>query len=141
MRRTPREVMETYLDQVVTRGHLGLLDELAHENMIDEANAAFGGPPGRAGLVAHVEGFRRNVELTEVSVDRIVAGDSEVMAQWRFTGIHAGPWLGRAPTGRSISGTVFSFFEIESGLIRRYRLWLHAEFPEPVVFDSARPER
>lgn len=127
--------------EVGAKGRLELIDALAHEDMVDEANRAFGGPPGREGLKAHVAGFRKNVADLSVRVDRIVAAEDEVMAWWSFTGRHVGPWLGRRPTGGELSGTVFSFFEISGGRISRYRLWLCANFPgeAPVVFDSSRP--
>ena len=133
------QLMETYLTEVVVHGRLELVDEIAQPDMVDEANQAFGGPPGRAGLVAHVKGFRRNVGDLALTIDRIVAGSDEVMAWWSFTGTHVGPWLGRTPTGKEISGTAFSFFDIVDGRISRYRVWLHAAFDEPVVFDSSRP--
>lgn len=60
--RTPAETMTTYLTDVVQEGRLDLIEELAQPDMVDEANQAFGGPPGRDGLVAHVVGFRRNVD-------------------------------------------------------------------------------
>lgn len=134
--------METYLTDVAQHGRLERLDELAHADMVDEANQAFGGPPGRAGLVAHVKGFRRAIADLQLTIDRVVAGDDEVMAWWSFTGRHDGPWLGRAPTGDPISGTVFSFFELRDGLVSRYRVWVHAAFAAgPVAFDSSRPGR
>jgi len=133
-------VMERYLTEVAIEGRLEVIDELAQPDMVDEANAAFGGPAGRAGLVAHVKGFRRHVRDAELKVHRIVAGEQEVMAWWSFRGTHAGPWLGREPTGNRITGTVFSFFELRGGLVSRYRLWLHARFPEDVIFDSSDPQ-
>ena len=136
---TPRQVMETYLTEVVANGRLELIAELAHPDMIDEANQAFGGPPGREGLIAHVKGFRRHIGKLKVMIDQIVAGNDEVMAQWSFSGIHVGPWLGRTATGREVSGTVFSFFILEDGRISHYRVWLHAMLDEPVVFDSSNP--
>ena len=135
--RTPHEVMHTYLHEVGAQGRLDLIDELAWPDMVDEANQAFGGPAGRAGLVAHVTGFRRNVTDLEMTVVEIVAADDAVMAHWRFVGTHAGPWLGRPPTGRRISGEVFSFFTLREGRISHYRLWLAASFPKLVVFDSS----
>lgn len=131
--------METYLVDVVQHGRLELIEQIALADMVDEANQAFGGPAGRAGLVAHVRGFRRAVGDLRLSIDRIVAGTDEVMAWWSFAGQHVGLWLGRAPTGRKISGTVFSFFDLVDGRISRYRVWVHAEFVEPLVFDSSRP--
>lgn len=138
MERSPRQVMETYLLDVVAGGRLDLIGELAREDMIDEANRAFGGPPGRAGLVAHVKGFRRNIGDLRLTVERIVADERAAMAWWAFSGTHVGPWLGRAPDGREISGTVFSLFDLIDGRIACYRLWLCAMFDEPVIFDSAR---
>ena len=135
---TPRHVMETYLGDVVSGGRLELIDELARPDMVDEANQAFGGPPGRDGLVAHVVGFRRNVGELSLTIDRIVAGDGEVMAWWSFTGIHNGPWLGVPPTGEQIEATVFSFFDLRDGLFSRYRLYLHAAFDEPIILDTSR---
>ncbi len=135
----PRELMEAYLIEVVVNGRLELIEQLARPDMVDEANQAFGGPAGRDGLVAHVVGFRRNVSDLRLTIDRIVAGADDVMAGWSFTGTHAGPWLGREPTGQAISGTTFSFFDLVDGRISLYRVWLHAVLDEPVVFDSSRP--
>lgn len=137
--RSPRQLMETYLQEVVVQGRLDLIEELAQPDMVDQANQAFNGPPGRAGLVAHAKGFRRNIDDLSVTIDQIVAGGEEVMAQWSFTGRLVGPWLGQAPTGEEISCTVFSFFRLRDGLIDHYRVWLHASLDRPVVFDSANP--
>lgn len=132
--------MRTYLEEVVAQGRLELIEALSRADMVDEANQAFGGPEGRAGLVAHVKGFRRNIDDLHVNVERIVAGDDAVMAWWSFSGVHVGPWLGRQPTGSPIRGTVFSLFDLVDGLISRYRLFLHAEFPESVVLDTSRSD-
>ena len=80
---------------------------------------------------------KKNFRDVEVTIERIVGNDESVMAWWRFTGVHAGPWLGRAPTGERIEATVFSFFDLVAGRISRYRLWLHAGFEEPAIFDTS----
>lgn len=137
--RTPTEIMITYLAEVGGERRYHLIDEIAHKDMIDEANQAFGSPAGRAGLVAHVIGFHKNITDTASAVHNIVGGDDQVMAHWSFTGRHSGPWLGRAPTGQMISANVFSFFTLKDGLISRYRLWICAEMDEVVIFDSSKP--
>ena len=134
--RTPSELIRTYLIEVVRDGHIDLIDELALPDMVDEANLAYGGPPGRAGLRQHVIGFRRHITELELSIERVVADDQQVMAWWSFHGRHTGPWLGKAPTGEPIDGTVFSFFDLARSRIARYGVWLHAGFEPPVVFDS-----
>jgi len=133
-------LMRIYLERVVADGELDLIDELAHADMVDEANQAFGGPAGRAGLVAHVRGFHRCIKDFELTVERVVGNDDTVMAWWSFSGVHVGPWLGQKPTGQPIQATVFSFFDLNDGRITRYRLWLHAGFDDPVVFDSSCPD-
>jgi steroid delta-isomerase-like uncharacterized protein len=133
-----QKLVQRYLDEVVQNGRLELIEELAHADVVDEANTAFGGPPGRAGLVAHVKGFRRHIGEVDLTINRIVGDDTSVMAWWSFTGIHRGPWLDRPPTGQPIEATVFSFFDLVDGRISRYRLWLHAGFDEPVIFDTSR---
>lgn len=137
--RTPRQLMETYLTEVVINGRLDLIEELALPDMVDEANAAFNGPPGREGLVAHARGFGRNISDLKVTIDQIVADTDQVMAKWSFTGKLVGPWLGRTPTGKEISCTAFSFFTVKDSRISFYRVWLHAMLDEPVVFDSSKP--
>ncbi|MEX0283714.1 MAG: ester cyclase [Paracoccaceae bacterium] len=139
MERTPYQIMETYLLDVGAQGKTDLIPELAHADMVDEANRAFGGPPGRDGLVAHVKGFRRAFDDLSISVNRIIASEDEVMAWWTFKGRHVRPWLGRAARNGPLTGTVFSFFTLDAGRIRRYRLWLCAEFDPPVVYDSSKP--
>ncbi len=134
---TPEALMRCYLDEVVREGRLEVIEQLAHEDMVDEANEIFGGPPGRQGLIMHAKGFRRHVGNLEVEVKQVVGGENTVMGWWEFTGTLDGPWLGREPTGKPIKGTVFSFFSLSGGLISRYRLWLHAALPETVVFDSS----
>lgn len=136
MPRDPAQLMRIYLDEVVREGRLERIEEIAWEDMVDEANQAFGGPPGRAGLVAHVVGFRRNVTGLSLAINQIVAGRDAVMAWWSFEGVHSGPWLGRMPTGKAVSGTVFSFFDLRDGRVARYGLWLQASFPEAVTFTT-----
>ncbi|MBU2648383.1 ester cyclase [bacterium] len=154
-KQTPRQLMETYLTEVIANGRLEviangrleviangrleLIAELAQPDLVDEANQVFGGPPGRDGLTSHVKGFRRHIGALKVNIDQVIAGNDEVMTQWSFTGIHVGPCLSRTATRREISGTVFSFFPLEDGRISHYRVWLHAMLDEPVVFDSSNP--
>lgn len=76
--------MRTYLEEVGAQSRLELFEAMAHADMVDESNQAFGGPPGRAGPVAHVKGFRRSIGELQVRVDRIVAADNAVMAWWLF---------------------------------------------------------
>jgi len=72
MARAPAEIMETYLIEVGGKGRFDLIDEIAHPDMIDEANQAFGAAR-RAILRCGARGFQlpsdkyaqwRNIEMT-----------------------------------------------------------------------------
>jgi hypothetical protein len=42
-----QQIMRTYLKEVVAKGRLELIPEIANETMVDDASALRGGPPGR----------------------------------------------------------------------------------------------
>ena len=132
-----KKLMETYLIEIAQNGRLDLIKNIAQPDMIDEANKAFGGPPGRDGLTVHVKTFRSQIGELKLDIKQIVGNENEVMAHWFFKGIHRGPWLGREATGKEISAHVFSFFTLEEGLISYYRLWLQAVLDKPIIFDSS----
>ena len=136
----PKKLMETYLIEIGQNGRLDLIKTIAHPDMIDEANRAFGGPHGRDGLIAHVKTFRQQITDLKLDIKKIVGNQNEVMAHWFFKGIHTGPWLGQGASGKEISADVFSFFTLKGGLISYYRLWLHANFDKPIIFDSSNPK-
>ncbi len=129
--------MRTYLLEVAAAGRLELIESLAHPDMVDEANLAFGGPLGREGLIAHVKGFRKHIVDFELNIHEIVAQPSEVMAWWSFQGRHVGPWLGVPATNEQICGEVFSFFTLCDNRIQRYRLWLYTTLNAGMTFDSS----
>lgn len=133
----PAEVLRRYLEEVAIQGRVELIDELAHPDVIDEANQMFGGPAGREGLVAHVVGFRRNISDARYTIERIVGDDRTAMAWWRFTGTHVGPWLGVPPTNGPVSATVFSLFEVSEGRVERYRLYLRTDLDGGRVLDTS----
>lgn len=138
--RTPEAVMRLYLKEVARKGRMELIDEITTSDMVDEANQIFGGPAGRAGLVAHIAGFRKNISDYSLTIHHIVGNDSQAMAWWSFTGRHVGPWLGVPATGARVESTVFSLFDFEEGLISRYRLYLSAIIGDKtVLFDTSKP--
>ncbi|MEM9254774.1 MAG: ester cyclase [Pseudomonadota bacterium] len=133
--------MTTFLQRIVTDGDLSLIDDIAQPDMVDEANQLFGGPPGRAGLVAHVRGFRKHLDQRKLRVHRIVASEDHVMAWWSFSAVHTGLWLGKPPTDQPVAATVFSFFALHEGLIQRYALFVSARFTDEIrVLDTALPD-
>ena len=119
------KIMDMFLNTIVKTGKLDLINEnLAHSDMIDEANVIFGGPVGITGLKLHVKGFHKNISNSKVKVENILASDDKVMGWWSFEGIHSGPWLNVTPTNEHCSANVFSYFDLQDGKVSRYHLSL-----------------
>jgi hypothetical protein len=121
-------IMRTYLEEVVANERLELIPEIANESMVDEASALQGGPPGRDGLVAHVQVFHNAMLDRTITIRKIMATDDEVMAWW--TG------EGTVDTGQKLTGYAFSFFTITDRKISRYRLFSVFASDPPTYFDS-----
>jgi len=118
--RTPAEVMRLYLEEVVARGNLALLDEIAAEDMVDHIAVAAGWGPGRQGLVKHASYFRSVMGDLQVDVERIVASADEVVGMWRARGTHQGNLFGLAATGRALDYHNASFFKVRNGQVIDY---------------------
>ncbi len=110
------EVMRRYLEEVVGEGKLELIPELAAEDMEDHSSDI----PGRAGLEAHVTGFRRCIPDVEVTVQRVIASSDEVVGVWRMRGTHSAELFGVPATGRALDITVASIFKMRDGKIVDY---------------------
>jgi steroid delta-isomerase-like uncharacterized protein len=118
--RTPADIMRVYLEDVVGRGNLELLEEIAAEDMVDYTAVAVGWGPGRAGLIRHVTYFRSVMGDLVVDVERIVASDTEVVGLWRVRGLHQGELFGLPATSRRLDYRNASFFRVRDGLIVDY---------------------
>jgi predicted ester cyclase len=130
------QIMRTYLEEVLANERLELIPEIANEDMVDEVTAGAGGPPGRDGLVAHVNSFFNAFSDRKITIRRIVANDDEVMAWWIGDGINSGDLGTMAATGQPLTGHAFSFFDIRDGKISRYRLFAYFGYDPPVAVDT-----
>jgi predicted ester cyclase len=118
--RTPAEVMRVYLEDVVARGRIELLDEIAAEDMVDHTAVAAGWGYGRQGLVKHVQTATASLAQLQVTVERVIASADEVVGVWRVRAIHVGPMFGVPATHKPIDWRNASIFRVENGRITDY---------------------
>lgn len=118
--RSPAEVMHLYLEEVVAKGNIDLLDEIAAEDMVDHTALEAGWGPGRQGLVRHVNYFRATLDDLEVELQRVIASADEVVGVWRASGVHRAALFGIEATGRRLSWTNASIFKVHNGRITDY---------------------
>lgn len=116
------EVMRRYLMEVVAEGRFEVLEEIADEKMIDQTALAAGWGEGREGLERHVRYFRRCLPDPEITIERIIASDREVVGVWRAHGVHSARLFGIPATGKTIECKTASIFRVEQGKIVDYTL-------------------
>ncbi len=114
------EVMRRYLTEVVAAGRLEVLAEIAAEDMIDHTAVAAGWGPGRRGLERHVRYFRQCIPDPQITIERLIASDHEVVGVWRVRGVHRGELFGVPATGKLLEWTNASIFRVEHGQIVDY---------------------
>ncbi|MDE0193251.1 MAG: ester cyclase [Gammaproteobacteria bacterium] len=117
-RQRAEEVMRRYLMEVVAQGKLELIDELAAKDMVDHTQSI----PGRAGLVAHVKSFRDRNRDVELTVERIIASDDEVVGIWTWRATHATGMYGVPPLGGTLEVRVASIFRLRDGMLVDYEV-------------------
>lgn len=118
--RTASDVMRLYLERVVGAGEIDLLDEIAHEDMIDETAVSVGWGPGRRGLRRHVKYFRSAVPDPAVQIETLVEQADRVVGMWRVTGTHAGELFGVEATRRPLDYRNVSIFYVRESQIVHY---------------------
>ena len=135
------EVMRSYLTEVVAEGKLDLLEEIAAEDMVDHSAIAAGWGSGRAGLEKHVRYFRSCIPDPQVTVERIIASDNEVVGVWRGIGKHSESLFGVPATGKTIEWSNASIFRVEDGRIVDYTgVWGSLEAVQRMGVPIALPE-
>jgi steroid delta-isomerase-like uncharacterized protein len=72
---------------------------------------------GHAAFVDYVDGVLAALGDYRCDVDDLVADGDRVVARMTFSGIHRGPLLGVAPTGRRVSWAGAAFFTFAGDLI------------------------
>ncbi|MDE0440760.1 MAG: ester cyclase [Gammaproteobacteria bacterium] len=112
------EVMRRYLTEVVAQGKLELIDELAAEDMVDHTQTI----PGRAGLAAHVKSFRERNRDVELTVERIIASEDEVVGIWTWRATHSTDMYGVPPLGGKLTVRVASIFRLRDGMLVDYEV-------------------
>jgi steroid delta-isomerase-like uncharacterized protein len=108
-----KEVVRRYYEDVLNRGDMGALDELAVESY-EEHDPLPGQGTGLQGLRDRVEMFRTGLAV-QFTIEDVVAEGDRVAVRWTNAGTHVGPFLGIPPTGKSFSIAGIDIHRIQDG--------------------------
>jgi len=116
---TNKTVARRFYDEVVTKGDLGLLDEIIADDGHDSAVPA-GDVKGRDGFVEHITWLRANVENVTATVTDVIAEDDRVVVYWTIDGTQRGEIFGVPNSGRHFTGVSISTIRFRDGRITEY---------------------
>ena len=87
-----------------------------------------------AGVERFVSGFLESFPDLQHTVEGMIEEADQVVVKFSAHGTHAGPWLGFAPTGKSIHYTGVTWARIAGGKIREH----HTEWDKAGLIEQIR---
>ena len=120
MSETNKATVRRYLEGL-SRGDLGIIDELVSPDFVPHNPEGFGSPPGPEGQKLLVGNLRKGFPDLVFNVEVMIAEGDQVAVRWRAEGTHLGEWRGILPTAKAVSFTTFVFYRVSEGKIME--LW------------------
>jgi steroid delta-isomerase-like uncharacterized protein len=112
-----RQLVSRYFAEVLSRGRLETIDELMRSDLVFHISTI---PDGVRGIDAYKD-FVRTLRTAfpdgVFALERMIATETRAAARWTFKGTHRGPFLGVAPTGRTITDQGIDVFHLADGRI------------------------
>jgi steroid delta-isomerase-like uncharacterized protein len=94
-----KAIVRRYYDEVLNRGHLSVLDEIAAEHYVE--NDPFPGQgDGRSELKVRVSTLLTAFSPCAFTIEDMVAEGDRVVVRWRSSGNHSSDFLGVPATNR-----------------------------------------
>jgi steroid delta-isomerase-like uncharacterized protein len=107
-----KALVRGYLEDVWVKHELGALDRYVAEDYVQHSRHA---TPGREGLKGFFKALWGAFTEQSFSIDDLIAEGDRVVWRWTMRARHAGPFLGVAATGRTITATGISIFRVAGG--------------------------
>ncbi len=111
-----RTIFRRYAEEIWNKRNTAAIDELIAPDFIGR----IAGSPDIVGLEGYKKFFTASFTGfpdAQNIVEDIVAEGDKVAARWTFRGTHKGEYLGIAPTGKYVTGTLTAIYRIAGGKI------------------------
>jgi len=109
-----RALFSRVVTEGFSQGDLAVIDEVISPRHVEHQAGMGAGPEGAKGAIAYLRSVFSDFTLT--IEDMTTEGDT-VWARLRARGTQQGPYMGLAPTGRSIDIDVIDICRFEDGLM------------------------
>jgi predicted ester cyclase len=113
---TPRQAVEAFYDRIWNRLDKAAIPDLIHADFTFRGSL---GPimTGHSAFAAYVDGVTGALADYRCTILDLVTEGDRAFARMLFEGIHRGPFLGFAPTGRRVEWAGAALFTLKSDKI------------------------
>ncbi|RQH00842.1 ester cyclase [Natrarchaeobius oligotrophus] len=112
-----KELAQKYAEEVVTEGHLDIIDEIIADEHVQHTSAVSETLHGPEEVKENVSMLREAFPDTECVVQDLIADGDMVVRRDRATCTHEGEFMGIEPTGKEIEIQGVHIHRIEDGQI------------------------
>jgi hypothetical protein len=109
-----KALMTRFIEEVWNNGNLDAADDIFDPQATTPGIPL---PPGPEGAKVIARTFRSAFPDFHITIEDLVADGERVAARFTQTGTHQGPFMGAAPTGRSIRVTEIAIIRVVGGKV------------------------
>ncbi len=114
-----KTVVRRYYEEVLNRGHIAVLDELATDDYVENDPFPNQGN-GRDDLKARVSTLLTAFSPCTFTIEDVVAEGDRVVVRWRSSGNHSGDFLGMPPTNHDYTITGIDIHRLSGGRVAEH---------------------
>jgi predicted ester cyclase len=114
---SPEAVARRLIEDGFSRGHVDVADELVAEDCVEHQDFGANYPRGPAGARAVIASLHQAFSDYRLTIEDLCVAGDVVWTRNLATGTNDGPFLGNAPTHRSMRVTVFDVMRVVHGKV------------------------
>lgn len=118
-----KQLVQRFWEEIWNQGNMAVVNEIVTSDFV--LSTPQGDKNGPDGLKQWVMAIRSAAPDIRFTVDEAIAEGEKVATSWRGHGTNTGPFLGRPPSGKPITLTGMSIFQIEDKKLRAEWLTEH----------------
>lgn len=111
----PETVARRLIEEGFNEGNLDVCDELSADDLVEHQNFGPNHAPGAEGVKAVITSLRRAFPDFHLEIEDLTVDDDKVWLRMVGSGTNDGPFMGNAPTGRSMRTDVFDVLRVRDG--------------------------
>jgi predicted ester cyclase len=110
-----QSLVEQWAREGVAKGDVEVFDHRVSTEAIDHS----GPTPGRGveGFKSRTRAMHAAIKDIEVTVEDLLVDGDRIAWRWTLTGVHHGPFLGVAPTGKRVTLTGINIQRVANGVV------------------------